>query len=100
MYCQEMNSMFSNRISDVPKSFIREILKVASDPSIISFAGGLPNRDLFDLAIKENVAFVPGDPFYTNKTGVNAFRLNYTNSDADTIVQGIKRLAECIRILL
>lgn len=46
--------MFSNRISDVPKSFIREILKVSADPSIISFAGGLPNRDLFPIEdIKE-----------------------------------------------
>ena len=45
-----MNSIFSDRISDVPKSFIREILKVAVDPSVISFAGGLPNRELFPVA--------------------------------------------------
>ncbi len=36
--------IFSDRITDVPRSFIREILKVALDPSVISFAGGLPNR--------------------------------------------------------
>ncbi|MCE0558743.1 PLP-dependent aminotransferase family protein [Motilimonas sp. E26] len=45
-----MNKLFSDRISDVPQSFIREILKVAIDPNIISFAGGLPNRDLFPVA--------------------------------------------------
>ena len=44
-----MNELFSNRISGVSPSFIREILKVAVDPSIISFAGGLPNRDLFPV---------------------------------------------------
>jgi 2-aminoadipate transaminase len=44
-----MSSMFSDRISDVPRSFIREILKVAVDPSVISFAGGLPNRELFPV---------------------------------------------------
>ncbi|MHC4361298.1 MAG: aminotransferase-like domain-containing protein [Planctomycetota bacterium] len=44
-----MNSIFSDRISDVPRSFIREILKVAVDTSVISFAGGLPNRDLFPV---------------------------------------------------
>ena len=44
-----MGNMFSDRISDVPRSFIREILKVAIDPSIISFAGGLPNRALFPV---------------------------------------------------
>ena len=42
-----MDSIFSDRITDVPRSFIREILKVALDPDVISFAGGLPNRDLF-----------------------------------------------------
>ncbi|MEJ2695507.1 MAG: PLP-dependent aminotransferase family protein [Candidatus Sulfobium sp.] len=44
-----MGSIFSDRISDVPRSFIREILKVAVDESVISFAGGLPNRNLFPL---------------------------------------------------
>lgn len=44
-----MGDIFSDRISDVPRSFIREILKVAIDPSVISFAGGLPNRQLFPV---------------------------------------------------
>jgi len=42
-----MESLFSDRIADVPRSFIREILKVSLDHSVISFAGGLPNRELF-----------------------------------------------------
>jgi len=42
-----MENTFSDRIADVPKSFIREILKVTIDDSIISFAGGLPNRQFF-----------------------------------------------------
>jgi len=42
-----MNTVFSDRIADVPRSFIREILKVSLDRTVISFAGGLPNRDLF-----------------------------------------------------
>ena len=44
-----MDHIFADRITDVPRSFIREILKVAIDPEVISFAGGLPNRDLFPL---------------------------------------------------
>jgi 2-aminoadipate transaminase len=42
-----VDGIFSDRITDVPRSFIREILKTALDPSVISFAGGLPNRELF-----------------------------------------------------
>ncbi len=44
-----MGDIFSDRISDVPRSFIREILKLTLDKSVISFAGGLPNRDLFPV---------------------------------------------------
>ncbi|MCL2790415.1 MAG: PLP-dependent aminotransferase family protein [Desulfobulbus sp.] len=44
-----MENIFSDRITDVPKSFIREILKVTIDDSIISFAGGLPNRQFFPV---------------------------------------------------
>ncbi len=44
-----MNNLFSDRIADVPRSFIREILKTALQPNVISFAGGLPNRDLFPV---------------------------------------------------
>ncbi|MFW6034706.1 MAG: PLP-dependent aminotransferase family protein [Halothermotrichaceae bacterium] len=45
-----MSSLFAERMLDIPKSFIREILKVAVDPEIISFAGGLPNKELFPVA--------------------------------------------------
>jgi len=40
---------FAGRMAKTPKSFIREILKVTEDPSIISFAGGLPNPALIDV---------------------------------------------------
>jgi 2-aminoadipate transaminase len=50
----QLDSVFSDRIRDVPRSFIREILKLALDPGVISFAGGLPNRSLFPIqALKE-----------------------------------------------
>ncbi len=44
-----MESIFADRVSDVPRSFIREILKVTVDPETISFAGGLPSRDFFPI---------------------------------------------------
>lgn len=48
---------------------------------------------LFDKAIAQNVAFVPGHPFYVNPDKVNTLRLNYTNADEETIKTGIKRLS-------
>lgn len=43
------DQMFSSRIKSVQPSFIREILKAADDPNVISFAGGLPDKQLFPL---------------------------------------------------
>ncbi len=61
---------------------------------------GFSTMDLFQIAIKENVAFVPGDPFYTDGTGSNTMRLNYSNSDEERIVEGITRLSKAIRRMI
>jgi len=54
-----MKPIFADRINDVPRSFIRDILKVAISQDIISFAGGLPNRELFPVSeLKEASAHV------------------------------------------
>ena len=46
---------YSDRILCTPSSFIRDILKVTQDPSVISFAGGLPNPISFpEEALKES----------------------------------------------
>lgn len=38
-----MDYPFARRMNKIPRSFVREILKVTEDPDVISFAGGLPN---------------------------------------------------------
>lgn len=55
---------------------------------------------LFDKAIEQKVAFVPGDPFYLTKKDVNTFRLNYSCVDEETIERGISILGEAIRSFL
>lgn len=52
--------------------------------------------DVFNRAMEKNVAFVPGDPFYTDPTGVSTMRLNYTNSTPEMIEEGIKRLGSIL----
>ncbi len=69
-----MSNIFADRLSDVPKSFIREILKVAIDKEVISFAGGLPNRDLFPINDLKKAAEIVFE-----KVGPDA--LQYSNSE-------------------
>jgi len=56
--------------------------------------------DLFEMAVKDKVIFVPGDPFYVNKTRTSTMRLNFSCVDEKTIEFGICRLGNSIRELL
>ncbi|MBI4650930.1 aminotransferase class I/II-fold pyridoxal phosphate-dependent enzyme, partial [Candidatus Desantisbacteria bacterium] len=62
--------------------------------------GSLSSLKLFDLAVKDKVIFVPGDPFYINKKNTNTLRLNFSCVDVPTINIGIERLGKAIRELL
>jgi 2-aminoadipate transaminase len=58
-----MTVPYAKRMNHVPKSFIREILKVTQDPQVISFAGGLPNPKYFPMQeIAQAAAEVLGRP--------------------------------------
>jgi 2-aminoadipate transaminase len=62
----------------------------------VTLPAGKSSIRLFELAIKKNVAFVPGQAFHLNGEGDNSFRLNFSNSDTDQITEGIGRLAAVI----
>lgn len=55
---------------------------------------GMSSKALFDKAIQEKVAFVPGDPFYTDGRNANTMRLNYTNASKEVIEEGVQRLGK------
>lgn len=65
-----------------------------------SLPNGLSSLELFETASRVNVAFVPGDPFYTDRKNANTFRLNYTNSNEAEIEEGIKRLGTAIKDMI
>ncbi len=62
----------------------------------VTLEEGMSALELFQKAMEVKVAFVPGDPFYTDKTNVNTLRLNYTNSSPEVIEEGIKRLGKIL----
>lgn len=47
---------------------------------------------IFQQAVNEGVAFVPGRPFHPDGSGDNTMRLNFASSTAENIVEGIRRL--------
>ena len=56
-------------------------------------------RELFDIAIKENVAFVTGEAFHCDGAGKHTMRLNFSFASDEKIVEGVKRLANAIKQL-
>lgn len=63
----------------------------------VTLPEGVSAMSLFSKALERRVAFVPGDPFYTDEKNVRTMRLNYTNADCGTIEEGIRRLGELLR---
>ena len=66
----------------------------------VSLPNDISSMKLFNIAIENKVAFVPGHPFYIGKTETNTLRLNFSNVDEATIEIGIERLGKAIKTLL
>lgn len=87
----------SNAMKDAIKQYFPDDVTYTSPQGGMFMWATLPDKrcalSLFQKASAQKVVFVPGDPFYIDQTNVSSFRLNYTNSDIDTIYEGIKRIA-------
>lgn len=63
----------------------------------VTLPEGCSSLDVFDAALKEQVAVLPGTPFYVDGGGKNTMRLNFSNSTDQKIITGIQRLAQVIK---
>lgn len=57
-------------------------------------------KELFNYAIKENVAFVIGEVFYCDGKGQNTLRLNFSYVSDENMKEGIKRLGNAIKAMM
>ena len=67
----------------------------------VTLPEGLDARKLFESALRENVAFVPGDSFYA-PNGHDAdsrrhLRLNFSSAAPEQIQEGIRRLSMAVK---
>jgi 2-aminoadipate transaminase len=53
-------------------------------------------RELLVDAVKDKVAFVPGQGFHPDNTGTNTMRLNFSNVPPDQLREGVRRLGHAI----
>jgi len=86
------------------KSYFPAAVKVTQPEGGMFLWATLPAEisamELFDLALKEKVAFVPGEPFYVSnkdeKCPQNTLRLSYVTAGESAIQEGIQRLGRTI----
>ena len=57
---------------------------------------GVDGMKVFDAAVENNVAFVPGTHFYPDGGHLNTMRLNFSMCDIPTIEAGMERLGKVI----
>ena len=65
----------------------------------VHFPKDINVRTLFEEAVRRNVAFVPGDSFFTSPNPPPTARLNFSCMDEDHIFEGIRRLSEAIGVI-
>jgi 2-aminoadipate transaminase len=56
----------------------------------------IDTSDLLAKALREDVAFVPGQAAYVDGSGHNSMRLNFSAGDEDEIREGIRRIGKVI----
>jgi 2-aminoadipate transaminase len=57
----------------------------------------IDTTDLLARALRDNVAFVPGEAAFLDGRGRNAMRLNFSSTGADEIREGIRRIGEVVK---
>ena len=57
----------------------------------------IDTTDLLARALRDNVAFVPGEAAYLDGRGRSSMRLNFSASDEDAIREGIRRIGKVVR---
>jgi 2-aminoadipate transaminase len=58
---------------------------------------GMSAVDLLPYAVEQNVAFVPGEPFYADHGDPRTLRLSFVTSSVAEIHQGVAALAKAIQ---
>ncbi len=59
----------------------------------VTMPAGIDSRKLLDTALRQDVAFVPGEPFFPNGDAQSHMRLNFSNAQPEMIREGIRRLS-------
>ncbi len=104
-YIKKMRVIYKEKcdlmLSSIKENFPKEITYSTPRGGFFIYAnlgGKVSANELFTHVIKQNVAFVTGDPFHTDeKLGDCHIRLSFSSSTNEQIISGIKIIGEEIK---
>jgi 2-aminoadipate transaminase len=64
---------------------------------MVFLPAGVSSMDVFREGVRQGVAVLPGVPFYADGGGENTLRLNFSNADETSLIEGMERLAHVVR---
>nr|WP_330217422.1 PLP-dependent aminotransferase family protein [Methanosphaerula palustris] len=86
-------------LAAINEHFPKEVTCTSPDGGMFLWAtlpDGFSSTELFNRALAENVAILPGVPFYTDGGGESTMRLNFSNASDERIWEGIARLGSVL----
>jgi 2-aminoadipate transaminase len=93
VYRERKNAM----INAIGKYFPKEFSHTDPEGGLFiwgEFETPIDTTVMFDEAISRNVAYVQGQTFYADGSGINTIRLNFSNENPETIERAIKILGD------
>ncbi len=63
----------------------------------VQLPASIDSMALLEAAIAQNVAFVPGAPFFANDAQANTLRLSFVTVPPEKIEEGVARLGKLLR---
>ena len=107
LHIEKIRNVYKNRCKAITEAMEKEFPESVhfTKPkggmfALVTLPQGKDTRQLLQMAIAENVAFVVGDGFYTSSDIRNTFRVCFANMPEERIVEGIRRLGKAIRTYL
>ncbi len=102
-HVEKMKEVYGSRMRKMKEcigKYFPEETKVTNPTGGMFFWVELPKSidttELLPIAVKKDVAFVPGAAFHPDGTGQNTMRLNFSKSNEEEIEEGFKRLGKVI----
>ncbi len=100
MLCREYGKRCEAMLEAIAESFPAECRSTNPEGGLfvwVELPASISGEELFEEALAEGVAFVPGTSFFAGEPRHNFIRLNFSNRPPDMIREGVNRIGKILK---